>query len=117
MPSIIASTLAAHASPVPSAERHSYLGESSVGGQPTAASEGAGAFEFTAAAAAAGYETYAAAATADELAATLARMGSSEGSAASFVEVKLALGTREDLGRPTVSTHECKEALMTFLKQ
>ena len=39
------------------------------------------------------------------------------GSAAAFVEVKLALGTREELGRPTVSTHECKEALMAFLEE
>ena len=57
--------------------------------------------------------------TADGLTATLARMdeASGVGSAAAFVEVKLALGTREELGRPTVSTHECKEALMAFLEE
>ena len=94
----------------------------SVGGQPTAATmpddgrDGL-AFDFTAVAAAAGYNAYGATETADGLTATLARMdeASGVGSAATFVEVKLALGTREELGRPTVSTHECKEALMAFL--
>lgn len=95
----------------------------SVGGQPTAASQqgsdgsgaGATAFDYTAIAAAAGYETYGAVATAEGLAAALTRMGSSDYTAA-FLEVQLALGTREDLGRPTISTHECKDAFMTFLR-
>lgn len=97
----------------------------SVGGQPTAASQLAGTaesgggvpsgFDFTAVAAAAGYKTYGSVATAADLTAALSRMESS-GSAAGFLEVGLALGTRKDLGRPTVSTHACKEAFMGFLR-
>ena len=76
-------------------------------------------FSWQTVAAAAGYNAYGVAETADGLTATLARMdeASGVGSAAAFVEVKLALGTREELGRPTVSTHECKEALMAFLEE
>lgn len=35
----------------------------------------------------------------------------------SFVEVKCAIGAREDLGRPTTTTHDNKESFMNYLKE
>jgi phosphonopyruvate decarboxylase len=33
----------------------------------------------------------------------------------SFIEVKCAIGAREDLGRPTTTARENKEALMSYI--
>lgn len=85
----------------------------SVGGQPTAASSGA--LDFSGIAAACGYDVAPCASTPEELAAALASAGGSD--KPWFLEVQLALGTRNDLGRPKVTTQQAKENFMSFLSK
>lgn len=82
-----------------------------VGGMPTVA-QGA---DLPAMARACGYASVAAAATFEELdAALLAAKHSGE---LSFIEVKCAIGARDDLGRPTTTALENKENFMAYLKK
>ena len=81
----------------------------SVGGAPTAA----GTVNFSAIAASLGYHVLPAAATADTLTHALAQL--SDTRALTFLEVKTAIGSRADLGRPTTTPIENKEALMRTL--
>jgi len=85
----------------------------SVGGQPTAAATGN--IDFTKVAAACGFSTTDAAGTPEELSAALATMKDGCGGKAGFLEVKLAPGTRGDLGRPKVTTPQAKANYMKFL--
>ena len=82
----------------------------SVGGAPTAAHS----VDFPAAAAALGYRTVRTAATADELTQALAALKSAR--SLSFLEVRTAIGSRADLGRPTTTPAENKAALMRTLR-
>ena len=34
----------------------------------------------------------------------------------SFIEIKCSMGSRDDLGRPTISTHENKIRFMEYVK-
>ena len=81
----------------------------SVGGAPTAAHS----VDFPAIAAALGYRTVRTAATADELTQALAALKSAR--SLSFLEVRTAIGSRADLGRPTTTPAENKAALMQML--
>ena len=83
----------------------------SVGGAPTAA----GSVSFPAVAASVGYQTIRKATTADELTQTLRDLQKAH--TLSFLEVKTAIGSRADLGRPTTSPAENKAALMNTLHE
>jgi phosphonopyruvate decarboxylase len=83
----------------------------SVGGQPT----GAEKVDFVAIARACGYSTAASASSAEQIKEALQLMNGSEGP--HFLEVRAKAGARADLGRPTTSTHENKEAFMTMLSR
>lgn len=86
----------------------------SVGGQPTVGLQ----IDLPAIAKAVGYDYVVSASTKEELDKHLAtlnnRSGSQKGPA--FIEVKVKKGNRKDLGRPTTTPVENKEALMAFLK-
>lgn len=82
----------------------------SVGGAPTAAHS----VDFPAVAAALGYRTVRTAATVDELTRALEELQGSR--ALSFLEVRTAIGSRADLGRPTTTPAENKAALMRTLR-
>ena len=82
----------------------------SVGGAPTVAKS----VDMPAAAKALGYREAVSVTDEGELAIALKRCANLKGPV--FVEVKVSLGSRDDLGRPTVSPAENKEALMRFLK-
>ena len=82
----------------------------SVGGAPTAA----GSVNFPAIAEHLGYHVLPTAHTTDELAHTLARLRDTH--VLTFLEVRTAIGSRTDLGRPTTTPHENKEALMNTLR-
>ena len=82
----------------------------SVGGAPTAA----GSISFPAIAENLGYHVLPTAQTADELTHTLAQLHDTH--ALAFLEVRTAIGSRADLGRPTTTPHENKEALMETLR-
>ena len=82
----------------------------SVGGAPTAA----GSVSFPAVAANVGYHVLPTAQTADELTHALAQLH--EMRALTFLEVRTAIGSRANLGRPTTTPHENKEALMQTLR-
>ena len=82
----------------------------SVGGAPTAAHS----VDFPAAAAALGYRTVRTAATATELVRALEELRGSH--TFSFLEVRTAIGSRADLGRPTTTPAENKAALMRTLR-
>ena len=82
----------------------------SVGGAPTAAHS----VDFPAAAAALGYRTVRTAATATELVRALEELRGSR--VLSFLEVRTAIGSRADLGRPTTTPAENKAALMRTLR-
>ena len=82
----------------------------SVGGAPTAAHS----VDFPAAAAALGYRTVRTAATATELVRALEELRGSH--TFSFLEVRTAIGSRTDLGRPTTTPAENKAALMRTLR-
>lgn len=83
----------------------------SVGGQPT----GAESVDFVAIARACGYSTAKSASTTDDIQAALQGMTAEGGP--HFLEVRARAGAREDLGRPTTSTHENKEAFMAMLNR
>ncbi len=82
-----------------------------VGGMPTAAS----AIDFTMIARGCGYPTAVSADTCEALDAQLSAIKA--GNALAFLEVKCAIGSRADLGRPTISTRENKSAFMEYLKR
>ena len=81
----------------------------SVGGMPTAAS----AIDFPALARALGYAAARRAKDGEELAAALEEMKGQAGSC--FLEVRCAVGSRADLGRPTIPPKANKLAMMRFL--
>lgn len=82
----------------------------SVGGMPTVA----GQLDLPAIARACGYPSAASVDTAEELSRALA--AAKEGHKLAFIEVKCALGAREDLGRPTIAPVENKLSFMEFLR-
>ena len=82
----------------------------SVGGQPTV---GLG-INLCAIAKAVGYKDAFSAASAEELPAVLAKVKALRGPV--IVEIKVKKGNRADLGRPTTTPVQNKEALMNFLK-
>lgn len=82
----------------------------SVGGQPTVGHQ----INLPAIAKAVGYRDAFSAATADELMQALQRIAHAEGPL--FLEVRVHRGNRKDLGRPTTSPIQNKEALMEYLK-
>lgn len=83
----------------------------SVGGQPTI---GFG-MDIPAIARACGYRTVLSVSTREELDALLPALTSHE--APLLLEIRVKKGSREDLGRPTTTPIENKEALMNFLKE
>jgi phosphonopyruvate decarboxylase len=81
----------------------------SVGGQPT----GGDKLNFGAIALACGYRSSAVASTPEEINAALEKLQSEEGPC--FLEVRALPGARADLGRPTTTTIQNKEAFMGML--
>lgn len=81
----------------------------SVGGQPTRGN----AIDFPAIAQACGYAVASCAQTADEIGPALEKLRDAEGPA--FLEIRALPGARADLGRPTTTTHQNKEAFMKML--
>ena len=81
-----------------------------VGGMPTVASD----INLTAAAKACGYPHATCVDSADELDAALQEAGNSD--SLSFIEVKCAIGARADLGRPTTTPAENKDAFIKELR-
>jgi phosphonopyruvate decarboxylase len=82
----------------------------SVGGQPTAAR----GMDFAAVASGCGYRHYRRAESLDVLKQSLRELGRVRGP--SLLEVKVRIGSREDLGRPTQTPHENKLAFMSHLQ-
>jgi len=82
-----------------------------VGGMPVCE----GALNLSAAADAAGYENIYRVSNADELAAD-ARQAMADGGL-TLIEVMCAMGARDDLGRPTTTPKENRDALMTFIRE
>lgn len=82
-----------------------------VGGQPTAA----GTADFTAAAKACGYPSAVCVDTLEELSIELEKAKNSR--QLCFIEVKCAIGSREDLGRPTLTAMENKNNFMQYLAE
>lgn len=80
----------------------------SVGGQPTVGLK----IDLPAVAKAVGYQTVISVSTKEELEKELSHLESF-----AFVEVKVKKGNRKDLGRPTTTPIQNKEALMAFLKK
>lgn len=83
----------------------------SVGGQPTVAS----AVSFVQIASACGYAHALGAENAEELRDLLSNLPERQGPI--FLEVKAAVGSREDLGRPTTTPLQNKKVFMDFLKE
>lgn len=81
----------------------------SVGGQPTVGLK----IDLPAIAKAAGYQSVYSVSTKEDLQKQLSNLGE----APVFLEVKVKKGNRKDLGRPTTTPIENKEALMKFLKE
>ena len=81
----------------------------SVGGQPTAAGE----IDLCAVASACGYKEAVSVADKPEMSAALKLLTQAKGPV--FLEVKVAKGARQDLGRPTVSPSESKQKFMESL--
>lgn len=82
----------------------------SVGGMPTVAND----IDFASVAKACGYKSAVCVDTLDELDAELTTAKSRD--FLSFIEVKCAIGSRADLGRPTTSAAENKSVFMNYLK-
>lgn len=82
----------------------------SVGGQPTVAD----GIDFKSLASSLGYQRYEVARTREDLHNLWPRLNSEHGSV--LVEVKIAVGSRPGLGRPTSSPAQNKEAFMKFLR-
>ena len=83
----------------------------SVGGVPTVA----GSIKLQEMAKACGYEKVYSATTKEELQQVLNVANEIE--CLQFVEVKVAIGARENLGRPTTTTHDNKENFMNYLQK
>lgn len=83
----------------------------SVGGQPTVADN----TDFKAIALASGYTAYAVAATLDELTAAWKTLANQQGPV--MLEVRIAIGSRDNLGRPTTTPFENKQAFMDWVAQ
>ena len=83
----------------------------SVGGQPTVGLK----VSFTGMAKAAGYKETILATTADELDSALKAMSGKCGPA--LLEIRVRRGNRKDLGRPTTTPVQNRDALMSFLKK
>jgi phosphonopyruvate decarboxylase len=83
----------------------------SVGGQPTVADR----TDFRAIAMASGYTDYAVASTSQELKDAWQRLAKVSGPV--MLEVRIIIGSRDDLGRPTSTPRENKEAFMAWLKR
>jgi len=83
----------------------------SVGGQPT----GCGKINFPAIAQACGYRSAAVACSVDEISCALKELKDNDGPC--FLEIRALPGARKDLGRPTTSTLENKQAFMDMLRQ
>lgn len=83
----------------------------SVGGQPTIGLK----IDLPAVAKAVGYKTVYSVETKDYLTELLGKVKNQEGPV--LLEVKVKKGNRKDLGRPTTTPIQNKEALMTFLKK
>ena len=81
----------------------------SVGGQPTVGLQ----IDLPAIAKAVGYKSVYSVSTPEELQQQLTQLGE----APVFIEVKVKKGNRKDLGRPTTTPVQNKEALMNFLKK
>lgn len=81
-----------------------------VGGLPTVSEK----IDYLAIARACGYENVFTAETEDEVTALFAQIKEAEGSV--FAEIKTNLSSRADLGRPTTTPVQNKEAFMEFLK-
>jgi phosphonopyruvate decarboxylase len=82
----------------------------SVGGQPTVAA----GIDFCQIAKACGYQASYHATNLDELKRVLSELNGNQGPV--FIEVKSAVGSRDDLGRPTTTPIENKDAFMEYLK-
>ena len=82
----------------------------SVGGQPTVADR----MDFKALTYASGYRNYATARTQEELHEAWRTLADERGP--SFLEIKVSVGSRSDLGRPTSTPQENKLAFMRWLK-
>jgi len=88
----------------------------SVGAQPTAAAKGT--IDFSALAEAVGYSVVPMVETPEGLAAAGATLkAGANGGKPSFLEVKLKLGVRGDLGRPKTTTQEAKTNFMSYLSK
>mmetsp|Transcript_48009 Transcript_48009/g.104504 ORF Transcript_48009/g.104504 Transcript_48009/m.104504 type:complete len:435 (+) Transcript_48009:41-1345(+) len=83
----------------------------SVGGQPT----GAENIDFAAIARACGYRSAARARSESEVCAALAEL--KEASGPCFLEIAARSGARSNLGRPTTTTHENREAFMSMMRR
>ncbi len=83
----------------------------SVGGQPTTGL----AIDFPTVAKACGYKSAFVAQTAEEIRDKMAQLKSSAGPA--LLEIKVNIGARSDLGRPTTTPRENKEKFMEFLQK
>ena len=82
-----------------------------VGGMPVCE----GALNISAAADAAGYESIYRTSTAEELAADAQQAMADKG--LTLIEVMCAMGARDDLGRPTTTPKENRDALMSFIRE
>ena len=85
----------------------------SVGGQPTVGLT----IDLPGVARAVGYRAVFSVATKEELQEVLAQLKDNTDGGPVFLEVKVKRGNRKDLGRPTTTPIENKEALMNFLRQ
>ena len=83
----------------------------SVGGMPVAM----GRADFCAIAKALGYDYYRCVSDEDSLKSCMEEVKAGKGTA--LIEVKVALGSRKDLGRPTTTPKENKQALMEYLSE
>lgn len=83
----------------------------SVGGQPTVADS----VDFKAMALACGYVDYAVASTVEEIIATWATLSSQKGPV--MFEIRITTGSRSDLGRPTGTPSENKQAFMSWVSK
>lgn len=83
----------------------------SVGGQPT----GAHSIDFPAIASACGYRAAESVCAADEIEPALRRLRELDGP--NFLEIKALPGARADLGRPTTTTWQNKDAFMAMMKR
>lgn len=82
-----------------------------VGGMPTAAS----GFSFTPVALSVGYDSALSVSSPDELDSAL--QSAKTGAGLRFIEAKCSIGARENLGRPTTTARENKEAFMEHLSK